>query len=122
MVEARFFRDARSMVWVILSRDSWVSTASIKYFKLPGLFGETCQSFLNRESAISTIIPQLVTISIELSRHIAEVRLHRPDRSKALNEVMWLVLRTAFLWADSTPGVRVMVLSAAGHPWPQENA
>lgn len=77
MVEARSVSDARSMVRHVLSRNSRVSTASIKSFKLLGLFGETCQSFLNRESAISTIIPQRVTISIELSQHIAEVRLHR---------------------------------------------
>lgn len=69
---------------------------------------------MNQERAITTIIPQLATISIELSQHIAEVRLHRPDCSNALNEAMWQELRTALLWADSTPEVRVVVLSAAG--------
>ncbi|MBL0166255.1 MAG: crotonase/enoyl-CoA hydratase family protein [Propionivibrio sp.] len=59
-------------------------------------------------------MPPLATIHIELSQHTAEVRLHRPDRSNALNEAMWQELRTAFLWADSTPEVRVVVLGAAG--------
>lgn len=69
---------------------------------------------MNQESAITTTIPPLATIHIELSQHIAEVRLHRPDRSNALNEAMWQELRTAFLWADASPEVRVVVLGAAG--------
>jgi enoyl-CoA hydratase len=59
-------------------------------------------------------IPQLPTISIELFAHVAELRLNRPERSNAINEVMWQDLREAFRWADATAQVRVVVLGGAG--------
>ena len=105
----------RLMVRGVLSRDFKVSTCLIKSGKLPGLFGETCLSRSNQESAISTVVPPLATITIELNQHIAEVRLNRPDRSNAMNEALWRELRTAFLWADATPEVRVVVLSGTGN-------
>ena len=59
-------------------------------------------------------IPQLTTLTIELSEGIAEIRLNRPERSNAMNEAMWQELRTAFSWADATGAVRVAILSGAG--------
>ena len=59
-------------------------------------------------------MPPLASISIELSEHVAEVRLNRPERSNAINEPMWQDLRKVFLWADATPEVRVVILCGAG--------
>ena len=65
-------------------------------------------------------IPELHTIEIVLhaaesrDAHIAEVRLSRPDRSNAMNDVMWHELRKAFLWADEDADVRVVMLTGAG--------
>lgn len=59
-------------------------------------------------------IPQLATIRIELAGHLAEIRLHRPERANAIDQTMWQDLRSAFRWADATPEVRVVVLGGAG--------
>jgi enoyl-CoA hydratase len=79
---------------------------------MPALMSFFCRTF--RENAMTTTIPQLSTISIELVAQVAEIRLHRPDRSNAINEAMWQELRAAFLWADATPEVRVVVLGGSG--------
>lgn len=63
---------------------------------------------------MTTTLPQLATLTIELSAHVAEVRLNRPERSNAISAAMWQELRTAFVWADATPEVRVVVLSGVG--------
>ncbi|MBE2259486.1 MAG: crotonase/enoyl-CoA hydratase family protein [Candidatus Accumulibacter sp.] len=67
-----------------------------------------------RETHVTTTVPQLTTITIELNENIAEIRLNRPERSNAINEAMWHELRSAFAWADATPEVRVAMLSGAG--------
>ncbi len=63
---------------------------------------------------MTTPIPLLATIAIELDHSVAEIRLNRPDRSNAMNEPMWRELRTALQWADVTPAVRVVVLGGSG--------
>ena len=59
-------------------------------------------------------IPQLTTIRVELTGHVAELRLNRPERSNAINAPMWQELRAAVNWADAEPEVRVVVLAAEG--------
>ena len=59
-------------------------------------------------------LPEFSTLTIALSGHIADVRLSRPDKSNALNEAMWQEIRLAFEWVDSTPDIRVAVLSGEG--------
>lgn len=63
---------------------------------------------------MSPTLPQFSALAISLADGVAEVRLNRPDKSNAMNEPMWQELRAAFQWADSTPAVRVAVLSGAG--------
>jgi len=63
---------------------------------------------------VSIAIPKLTTITLDLSESIAEIRLHRPERSNAINEAMWQELRGAFNWVDATPEARVAILSGAG--------
>jgi len=59
-------------------------------------------------------LPSLSSLDLALCGGVAEVRLHRPERSNALNEAMWQELRAAFQWADATPAVRVVVLGGSG--------
>jgi enoyl-CoA hydratase len=63
---------------------------------------------------MSTAIPELSTIAIELNEGVAEVHLNRPQCSNAINEAMWQELRAAFAWVDATPTVRVAILGGAG--------
>lgn len=63
---------------------------------------------------MNTVLPEFTTLLVELNEGVAQVRLHRPDRSNAMNEAMWQELRRAFTWVDETPQVRVAVLSGAG--------
>ncbi len=63
---------------------------------------------------MSTAIPELSTIALELNEGVAEVHLNRPQRSNAINEAMWQELRAAFAWVDATPAVRVAILGGAG--------
>ena len=63
---------------------------------------------------MKTTLPQLTALSIELSAQVAEIRLNRPERSNAISMAMWQELRTAFVWADATPEVRVVVLAGVG--------
>lgn len=65
---------------------------------------------MNYDSAV----PALTTLTVDLSEGIAEIGLNRPHRSNAIDEAMWCELRTAFAWADSTPPVRVVILSGSG--------
>ena len=63
---------------------------------------------------MTTTMPQLTTIAVELNEGLAELRLNRPERSNAINEAMWQELRIACNWADATPAVRVVMLAGAG--------
>ena len=59
-------------------------------------------------------LPMFDTLALLHHDKVLEVRLNRPDKSNALNEAMWQEIRSAFQWADSEPGVRAVVLTAAG--------
>jgi enoyl-CoA hydratase len=63
---------------------------------------------------LSTAIPELTTMAIELNEGLAEITLNRPERSNAINQAMWQELRMAFCWADESDEVRVVMLSGAG--------
>lgn len=64
---------------------------------------------------MTTAIPHLTTLRLELGEPgIAELRLHRPERSNAIDEAMWQELREAFTWADEAPAVRVVILAGSG--------
>ena len=58
--------------------------------------------------------PQLTTIEISVTQHLAQLQLNRPERSNALDATMWQELRTALAWADAATEVRVVVISGAG--------
>ena len=59
-------------------------------------------------------LPQFSTLAVTLGEHIAEVRLNRPDKSNAMNEAMWQEIRQVFTWVDTSPEVRVAILSGEG--------
>lgn len=54
------------------------------------------------------------TLLVELSDHIAHVRLNRPDKANAMNELFWDEFRDAMEWVDSTPAARVAIVSGEG--------
>jgi 1,4-dihydroxy-2-naphthoyl-CoA synthase len=49
-----------------------------------------------QENSLSTAIPELTTMAIELNEGLAEITLNRPERSNAINQAMWQELRMAF--------------------------
>ncbi len=57
---------------------------------------------------------QFDTLTVTLDRHIATVRMNRPDKANAMNMAMWQELRRAFQWVDATPEARVAVLEGEG--------
>ena len=57
---------------------------------------------------------QFETLSVQLTAHIATVRLNRPDKANAMNATMWQEIRQAFEWVDRTPEARVAVLQGEG--------
>ena len=59
-------------------------------------------------------VPQMTTLSLSLDGAVAEVRLNRPQQSNALNEAMWNELRVAMRWADTTPGIRAVIVTGTG--------
>ena len=63
---------------------------------------------------MSTVLPELTTMAIELNDGVAEITLNRPERSNAINQAMWQELRLAFAWADEANEVRVAILGGAG--------
>jgi enoyl-CoA hydratase len=58
--------------------------------------------------------PALTAIELTVDRHIAEVRLNRPDKANAMSREVWTELRTAFDWIDAMPEVRVAILCGSG--------
>ena len=59
-------------------------------------------------------IPTFTALQLTLDRHIAHVRLNRPDKANAMSREIWSELRTAFAWIDATPEARVAILSGNG--------
>lgn len=58
--------------------------------------------------------PTYTTLALEVTNNIAHLQLNRPDRANAMNRPMWQELGDAMAWIDSTPEVRVVVLSGNG--------
>ncbi|MCW5644436.1 MAG: crotonase/enoyl-CoA hydratase family protein [Rhodoferax sp.] len=54
------------------------------------------------------------TLTVSLDRHIATVRLNRPEKANAMNADMWQEIRQAFRWVDETPDARVAILEGEG--------
>ena len=54
------------------------------------------------------------TLSVAVSEGVATVELNRPDKANAMNEQMWLDIRSAFRRLDEMPEVRVAVITGRG--------
>jgi enoyl-CoA hydratase/carnithine racemase len=54
------------------------------------------------------------TLQLSVDKHIAHVRLNRPEKANAMSRAMWAEIGKAFAWIDATPDVRVAVLSGNG--------
>ena len=54
------------------------------------------------------------TLTVSLDRHVATVRLNRPEKANAMNADMWQEIRQAFRWIDDTPEARVAILEGEG--------
>ncbi|MEQ1515614.1 MAG: crotonase/enoyl-CoA hydratase family protein [Usitatibacteraceae bacterium] len=58
--------------------------------------------------------PAFETLQLSVEKHIAYVRLNRPDKANAMSRAMWIEIGAAFDWIDETADVRVAVLSGNG--------
>ena len=54
-------------------------------------------------------------LNVEVADYIARIELNRPDKANALNGILWHEIGEAFVWADRTHEVRVVILSGAGN-------
>lgn len=62
-------------------------------------------------------IPQFQTLLVhrsEISDHVFEVKLNRPDKSNAMNKAMWAEIGQAFAFLSGLPSCRAIVLSGEG--------
>ncbi|ARN76506.1 crotonase/enoyl-CoA hydratase family protein [Oceanicoccus sagamiensis] len=59
-------------------------------------------------------VPELSTLSIDVTNHIAKVALNRPGKANSMNAAMWDELEVCFKWLDSEPEVRVVILYGEG--------
>ena len=64
--------------------------------------------------AAAVALPELTALRLTVAQGVAEVELHRPEKSNAMNRAMWGELRAAFRYLDTLPAARVVVLSGAG--------
>ncbi|MDB4281750.1 crotonase/enoyl-CoA hydratase family protein [Paraglaciecola sp.] len=58
--------------------------------------------------------PVLETLALTVNGKVLEVALNRPDKSNAMNAVLWRELQIAFEWADTCDAVRVVILHGHG--------
>ena len=58
--------------------------------------------------------PTYTTLSIALDAQVAHIQLNRPETANAMNRALWQELGEAMAWADSSPEVRVVILSGNG--------
>ena len=58
--------------------------------------------------------PAFETLQLSLDKHVAHVRINRPDKANAMSRVMWREIRAAFEWVDATPEARVAIISGNG--------
>ncbi|WP_298010118.1 crotonase/enoyl-CoA hydratase family protein [uncultured Aquabacterium sp.] len=66
------------------------------------------------QNTVDTTPPQLETLRVTLSDHIATVTLNRPDKANAMNWAMWQDIRSAMQWVDRTPEARVAIIEGEG--------
>ncbi|MBV1774405.1 crotonase/enoyl-CoA hydratase family protein [Burkholderiaceae bacterium DAT-1] len=59
-------------------------------------------------------MPHFATLEVTLESHVALIALNRPEKANAMNEAMWHDLHAAFKWVDTTPSVRVAILTGNG--------
>ncbi|WP_407316388.1 crotonase/enoyl-CoA hydratase family protein [Pseudomonas sp. nanlin1] len=59
-------------------------------------------------------MPDYQAFSVEVTGHIAQVCINRPDKANAMNSAFWHEIVEIFQWIDATDSVRVVVLSGAG--------
>ncbi|MCY7389154.1 MAG: crotonase/enoyl-CoA hydratase family protein [Burkholderiales bacterium] len=59
-------------------------------------------------------IPVFDTLQLSLDKHIARVRINRPEKANAMSRAMWRDIGVAFDWIDVTPEARVAVISGNG--------
>ena len=58
--------------------------------------------------------PEFETLQLSLDKHIAHVRINRPDKANAMSRAMWGEIHVAFDWVDATAEARVAVISGNG--------
>ena len=56
----------------------------------------------------------LETLTIAVAGGVAAIELNRPDKANAINQQMWLDIRSAFHGVDEMAEVRVVVISGRG--------
>ena len=54
------------------------------------------------------------TLTLNISKHVAEVSLNRPEAANAMNAPMWSELEHCFKMLDRDEAVRVVILAAHG--------
>ncbi len=57
---------------------------------------------------------QLETVTVSLDKHVAVVRLNRPEKANAMNAAMWQDIRKAFTWIDDNVEARVAIIEGEG--------
>lgn len=57
---------------------------------------------------------QYETLEVSVENAIAHVQLNRPEKLNAMNEAFWREIPAFFQWADQTPEVRAVIMSANG--------
>lgn len=57
---------------------------------------------------------QLETVTVSLDKHVAVVRLNRPEKANAMNAAMWQDIRKAFTWIDENVDARVAIIEGEG--------
>jgi len=56
----------------------------------------------------------LETLSVSVAAGVGAIELNRPDKANAINQQMWLDIRSAFCGMDEMAEVRVVVISGRG--------
>lgn len=54
------------------------------------------------------------TFQVTQTDHIAHIQINRPEKLNAMAAEFWTEIQTIFHWVDTTPAVRVAILSGAG--------
>ncbi|MFN8259490.1 MAG: crotonase/enoyl-CoA hydratase family protein [Chitinophagales bacterium] len=57
---------------------------------------------------------ELKYLTLTIENKIAQLTINRPEKANSMNEQAWTELKSALLYCDETPDVRVIVFSGAG--------